>query len=152
MNSPGLSEGAETEEPSKVLRPETASFVEHQAWSLVPRVFQEVVSQSRPFLLEVTSATGSTMTQAVQAVTGRSDAAIRCATSDGHDLSTNEGIRSIIEKLDMLRPLHVWLQPASEAFCNWQNANQKSAEQLEVLGQKRRQVTNTAVPSVIPRL
>ena len=140
MNSPGLSEGAETEEPSKVLRPETASFVEHQAWSLVPRVFQEVVSQSRPFLLEVTSTTGSTMTQAVQAVTGRSGAAIRCATSDGHDLSTNEGIRSIIEKLDMLRPLHVWLHPPSDAFCNWQNANQKSTEQLEALGQKRKQV------------
>ena len=95
--------------------------MEHQAWSLVPQLFQDLVSQCRPYVLEITSLPESKLAQRVQERAGRASAAVRCADWNGHDLSTTEGIKHTLEKLEVLRPSHVWIQPPSQPFCNWQN-------------------------------
>ena len=119
--------------------------MEHQAWSLVPQLFQDLVSQCRPYVLEITSLPESKLAQRVQERAGRASAAVRCADWNGHDLSTTEGIKHTLEKLEVLRPSHVWIQPPSQPFCNWQNTKSGEETQQHKLSKERQKTTKYLV-------
>ncbi|CAE6922027.1 RE2 [Symbiodinium sp. CCMP2592] len=122
--------GPGTEEKGLYLSKESASHLENKAWTLVPQLFQDLVSQSRPILLEVTGSSEGQLAQTVQDEVGQAHAAIRCGDWNGHDLSTDAGVRSLLEKIATLQPLHVWINPPSAAFSPYQNANQRKGWKL----------------------
>ena len=86
-------DGPGTENTGLYLSKEAASHLENKAWTLVPQIFQDLVSQSRPILLEVAGSPESQLSQRVQEEAGQANAAIQYGDWNGHDLSTDAGVR-----------------------------------------------------------
>ena len=133
------------EEPSAYLSKESAAQIEQQAWTLVPQLFQDVVTQTRPYLFEIASSPESQLASQVQEKAGRTSAALRGAAWNGHDLSTDEGIRNVLEKLQQLCPLHVWIQPPAQVFSPWYNAQRPEEHRKEHNEQQKQQVVRYMV-------
>jgi len=53
-------------------------------------------------------------------------------------LTTNSGLKAVFDKIDVLRPEHVWLSPDCGPYSIMQNVNQRTPEQCEALAEKRR--------------
>ena len=121
-----------------------ARSLEAQAWAVVPSLFQNLVSYNRPYLLECSEQESRVMHQ-VRAQTRQERAASHCATFNGCELATDEGIRLIMQRIDVEQPMHVWLRPVGSPFSPSQNRNQRSEEQSRVLAEKRQHAIRTYV-------
>jgi hypothetical protein len=73
-------------------------------------------------------------------MTGTEKSAMRLSLWNKHDLSTNDGVRSILDKIDVLKPSHVWLSMECGPYSVMQNINQRNPEQKAELERKRREV------------
>ena len=71
-------------------------------------------------------------------VTGNVGAAHRLSIWNGFDLTTNDGLKGILQSIDRLKPERVWLSPECGPYSVMQNINQWSPEQKEKLAEKRR--------------
>ena len=121
------------------LSPNQARALERQAWSVVPELFQSLVGFERPYLMECACEADSILASTVQTVAKREDAASRCALYNGCDLSSDSGVRLVMQRMDVERPQHVWLRPPGSAFSPLQNSNQADKAQIEALKAKRRE-------------
>ena len=116
-----------------------ASQLEEESWNVIPGLFQALVSYGRPVLLEVGCDSDSLLTKTVQEQVGWMGAAQRASIWNGADLGTSQGVRLILDKIQMDKPGTVWLAPPSGAFSPFQKANVQSADQSDELKRKREQ-------------
>ena len=139
-----------TEHVSRDLSQEDAWRLEQQAHSLVPGLMQQLMANDglggeRPVLMEVGCEPDSSLTQAVQRVSGRFQSAVRCALWNSGDLSTNEGLRFVLDRVRMEQPLNVWITLPGTAFSPMQTVNQRTEAQKERLAEQRRQAMKVYV-------
>ena len=116
-----------------------ARSLEQQSWDIVPELFQSLVVQDRPVLLEVACESTSLLSSEVQKRMGSETAAVRASLWNGHDLSTTAGVRLTLNQVRLQRPQHVWLSPPCGPFSPLQNTNQRTESQREALHQKRQE-------------
>ena len=104
-------------------------------------------------LLEVACSTDSVLTNMMHEISGQSGSAQRLSIWNGYDLTTNSGLKSILDKIDSLKPEHVWLSPDCGPYSIMQNVNQRSPEQCEALAEKRRDALKqyTACAVLLPK-
>ena len=82
-------------------------------------------------------------------MTGSEKSAVRLSLWNNHDLSTNDGVRRVLDQIDTLKPAHVWLSMECGPYSVMQNINQRTPEQKEQLEQKRREVLKQYVGGAI---
>ena len=123
----------------KRLGPLQARSLEEQAWSLVPEIFQSLTGHNRLCLLECACEPDSLLSSAVQAQRKSETAAARCSLYNGCDLSTDAGVRLIMNRIDLERPQHVWLSPPCGPFSPLQRTNQRNQAQVQELKAKRQE-------------
>ena len=114
-----------------------ASQLEHQSWELVPSLFQGLVGHGRLVLLEVGREPNSYLTTAVQDLVGHAEAAKRLSVWNGADLSSQEGVKFVLQQIVHKQPGVVWLAPSDTPFSPLQHANRRSDAQKEELQLKR---------------
>ena len=90
--------------------------LEHRANNVIPNMFEELVGQARPELMEVSCEPDSILSETFRTRTGRSDSALRCALWNGHDLAKPEGRKLVLEQIYSLKPKHVWVFPSWPGF------------------------------------
>ena len=100
-----------------------ARRLEEQAWSVVPQVFQGLVAEGRTILMEVCCSPESLLTSTVQHLTGESSSASRCSHWNCGDLSSNQGLKHVLQRLEVENPSHVWLSPPCGPYSPLQNGN-----------------------------
>ncbi|CAE7496334.1 RE1 [Symbiodinium sp. CCMP2592] len=120
------------------LSPGQARALERQAWSVVPDLFQSLVGFQRPCLMECACEADNLLASTVQSVAKREDAVTQCYLNNGCDLSTDEGVRLVLSRIEVEQPQHIWLRPPSGPFSPMQGPNQANKEQAENLKEKRR--------------
>ena len=123
----------------KRLGPLQARSLEEQAWSLVPEIFQSLTGHNRLCLLECACEPDSLLSSAVQARKKSETTAARCSLYNGCDLSTDAGVRLIMNRIDLERPQHVWLSPPCGPFSPLQRTNQRNQAQAQELKAKRQE-------------
>ena len=111
-----------------------ARHLEEQARALVPGYFQELAGYGRPLLLEVACSPTSVWTRVAREHGYESS---RCADWNGCDLSTEAGVRLILEQVELEKPQHIWIAPPCGAFSPLQHINQRTPEQRADLQAKR---------------
>ena len=116
-----------------------ARQMEQLSCSVVPKIFEGLVSHDRRILLEVACEHNSLLTASVQSAAGRTTAASRCLLQDKCDLATPEGVELVVNRIKMERPRHVWISPPSSAYSPYQSLNQKTPEQQQELREQRKQ-------------
>ena len=94
-------------------------------------------------LLEVACSPDSVLSSVMQEITGNPKAAIRLSLWNQHDLGTNEGVRAVLDKIDLHDPEHVWLAPECGPYSVMQNVNQRTEQQKQELAEKRKQALKT---------
>ena len=114
-----------------------ARHLESQAWSIVPRVFEGLVTSGRTILMGVACSEGSLLTKEIQRVCDSPHAATRCSLWSGCDLSSSQGVKLILNRLEVERPSHVWISPPCGPFSPLQNTNSRTETQRAELQQKR---------------
>ena len=114
-----------------------ASAIAHKSQVVVPNIFEELSGVNRVELMEFACEPDSLLASAVQARTGRSDAACRSSLWCGHDLSTPAGLSQVLEQIQVLRPKNVWISPPCGPYSPLQNVNQRSPAQIRELKVKR---------------
>ena len=129
---------------AQALSESKARALETQAWSVVPNLFQNLVSYRRPVLMEC-SEQASRVLQQVRADTKQDESVSHCATFNGCELATDAGVRLIMKRIAAEQPMHVWLRPPGGPFSPSQNRNQRSEEQSKVLREKRQQAIRTYI-------
>ena len=80
--------------------------------------------------------TDSILTTMMHELSGHSGSAHRLSIWNGYDLTTNSGLKAVFDKIDVLRPEHVWLSPDCGPYSIMQNVNQRTPEQCEALAEK----------------
>ena len=105
---------------------------------LLQSKFSDLVSCGHVELLEIACSQDSIISQRMQALTGREDAAMRLSLWNGCDLSKGSGVKRAIQIIDGYRPKHVWISPVCGPYSVMQNINQRTPEQCEDLQEKRR--------------
>ena len=146
----GLSGGEEAvrpqalaEEPSdgspvfKNMSATQASFVEHESWGVVPGLFQSLVVYDRPVVMEVACQPDSLISQHVQQVTGRESASCRYSLWNGADLSTDAGVRLVLERVRTEQPSNIWVAPPCGPYSPLQRTNARTESQIADLQKKR---------------
>ena len=128
-----------SQELSRKLSLGEARSLEQASFNVVPQIFEGLASWNRPVLLEVACSADSVLAATVQSLASNTAAAGRCAPWNKCDLDTSEGVRLIVQRLQMERPRHVWMSPPSKAFSPMQNANRGSEAQREEQKQRRQQ-------------
>ena len=108
-----------------------ARDLEQKSWALAPSIFQGLVAERRPVLMEVACSPESVLTKTVQQLTGDSEAAVRCSKWISCDLETAQGVRPVLQRLELERPTHCWLSPPCEPYSPLQNINARTEEQRE---------------------
>ena len=111
--------------------------LEHRANNVIPNMFEELVGQARPELMEVSCEPDSILSETFRTRTGRSDSALRCALWNGHDLAKPEGRKLVLEQIYSLKPKHVWVSLPGQAFSSLQHINQRTQAQIQDLKAKR---------------
>ena len=114
-----------------------ASALAHKSQLVVPHTFEELTGSSRVEFMEIACEPDSLLTSAVQARTGRSDAACRSSLWRGHDLATTTGLSQVLEQIYALQPKRVWVSPPCGPYSPLQNVNQRSPAQIRELKAKR---------------
>lgn len=105
---------------------------------LIADTVHELRAPESTILLEVACSTDSVLTTMMHELTGQSGSAHRLSIWNGFDLTTNSGLKAVLDKIDVLRREHVWLSPDCGPYSIMQNVNQRSPEQCEALAEKRR--------------
>ena len=126
-----------------------ARSLEAAAWSLVPSVFQDLISSQRTMFLEICCSPDSILTETIQSLTGKPEAASRCSHWNCGDLSTGEGVKHILQRLEIERPVHVWLSPPCGPYSPLQNGNCRTPEQQQALEAKRAEAMRIYVGACI---
>ena len=87
--------------------------------------------------MEIAREPHSILTKTFQDKAGRTEAACRSSLWCGHDLSTREGLRLVLEQINTLRPKRVWVSPPCGPYSPLQNINQRTPSQIQDLKAKR---------------
>ena len=126
-----------------------ARHLEEQAWSIVPKVFEGLVTSGRTILMEIACSEGSLLSKEIQNMYGCSQAATRCSIWNGCDLSNNQGVRLVLDRLELERPSHVWISPPCGPFSPLQNTNSRNEAQRTELQAKREEAMRVYVGACI---
>ena len=135
---------------SRDLSQEEVWHLDHKAQSLVPGLMQQLVANDglggeRPVLMEVACAPDSALTQAVREAAAKPQAAVRCALWNSGDLSTNEGLKFVLDRIQMEQPQNIWINLPGTAFSPMQLVNQRTEAQKERLAEQRREAMKVYV-------
>ena len=122
-----------------------ARHLEERAESVIPSLLQGLIATRRSALLEIACSPESLLTTTVRSLSEDVEAASRCSWWNSGNLSTNEGVRHVLQRVDLESPTHVWISPPSDAFSPLQNLNQRSDSQQEALQEKRKEATSILV-------
>ena len=114
-----------------------ASAIAYKSQLVVPNMFEDLTGSNRLELMEIACEPDSLLASAVQARTGRSDAACRSSLWCGHDLATSAGLSRVLEQIRALKPKRVWVSPPCGPYSPLQNVNQRTPAQVQDLKQKR---------------
>ena len=98
--------------------------------------YQELRDPDRVFLMELACSQDSLLSAEAER---KGLKAIRCSHWNGHDLSSQEGVRRVLEKIRIEKPEHLWIATECTAFSPMQNLNQRSPQQVQALQQKRKE-------------
>ena len=110
---------------------------------MLPEALQSLVSTDRCLLLEVACGPDSVLTNTMRDITGDPKSAERCSLWNGCDLGTGKGVRTVLDKVDLLKPQHVWMSPVCGPYSIMQQANQRTESQRQDLEEKRRAAFET---------
>ena len=88
-------------------------------------------------MMEIACQPNSLLAAKIQELAQDDRAAVRCSQWNACDLGTNDGVRLILQRLDLEKPTHCWIAPPGSAFSPMQNANQRTEEQKQALQVKR---------------
>ena len=116
-----------------------ARNLEEESWSVVPRIFESLVANDRPTLIEVTEDAQSHMTNEVSRLTGQDLSLSRCATWSGCDLRTGSGVKLALARLRLEKPRHLWIAMPCDAFSTCQNLIKRTDAQKQELAKRRRE-------------
>ena len=144
--SQGLSRSGELRE-GRPLSLTKAQQLEREAWDLAPNLFQGLAAQDRVILMEIACGPDSALTAAVQSYMGSSGAAVRAALWNSCDLGSSAGVKLILDRIQVERPLQVWISPPSSPYSPYQNTKQRNEAQKEQLQQKRKAMMKVYVGS-----
>ena len=125
--------------PGLRLKPGEAKRIERLTKHGVSNLVQGFVGKEKVQLLEVACSPDSVLSSVMQEITGNPKAAIRLSLWNQHDLGTNEGVRAVLDKIDLHDPEHVWLAPECGPYSVMQNVNQRTEQQKQELAEKRKQ-------------
>ena len=117
--------------------------------SLLPDTIQSLALHERCVLLENACSQESLLSSTMHTITGSEKSAQRLSIWNHFDLSKNDGVRSILDRIDRERPYHIWLSMECSPYSVMQNINQRSPEQKAQLEQKRREVLKQYVGGAI---
>ena len=127
----------EVESQPKPLEDSVAQHLEREAGALVPSLFQQLLGEGRPHLMEVCCDSNSALSSAIQETVGTEQAATRCSLYNACDLATDPGVRLVLECLEVQRPQVVWMKPPAASYSPLSNMTPPKGEQQEALQQKR---------------
>ena len=129
--------------PVSRLKPGEAKRIERLTKHGVSNLVQGFVGKEKVQLLEVACSPDSVLSSVMQEITGNPKAAMRLSLWNQHDLGTNEGVRAVLDKIDLHDPEHVWLAPECGPYSVIQNVNQRTEQQKQELAEKRKQALNS---------
>ena len=133
----------------KRLNPGMSRHLSQKTESLLPDTIQALATHNRCILLEIACSQESILTRTMQDITGSEKSAQRLSLWNHVDLSTNNGIRSILDRIDQEPPQHVWLSMECGPYSVMQNVNQRTPEQQQALEEKRKTVLKQYVGGAI---
>ena len=87
--------------------------------------------------MEVCCEPDSLLTTEVQRAAGYEAAASRCSLWNSCDLGTKEGLKLVLERVNLEQPVCVWIAPPEGPYSPLQNLQSRSPQQQETLNQKR---------------
>ena len=123
----------------KDLNATQASLVEFESWRVVPGLFQSLVSFDRPVVMEVACQPDSLIGQHVKQETGRESSSCRYSLWNGADLSTDAGVRLVLERVRSERPANIWIATPCGPYSPLQRTNARTEAQTAELQKKRQQ-------------
>ena len=126
-----------------------AARLEGESPTLIPGLFQALVSHGRPVLMEVVCAPDSLLSMAVQERTGVESSATRASIWNGCDLCHGRGVKLVLDRLKVERPENVWISTPCGPFSPMQNVNQRTETQRQELQEKRRYAQKIDVGAAI---
>ena len=124
-------------------------FLGSASEGMLTDTLQGLALQDRVSLLEIACSQDSIISKTMHDMTGSEKSAVRLSLWNNHDLSTNDGVRRVLDQIDTLKPAHVWLSMECGPYSVMQNINQRTPEQKEQLEQKRREVLKQYVGGAI---
>ena len=123
--------------------------VETSVDHMLPEALQSLVIGQRSMLLEVACSPNSVLTTTMQELTKNPNGAHRCSLWNGCDLGTGKGVKTVLDTIDMVQLLFVWLSPVCGPYSIMQNINQRSEAQRAELSEKRREALKQYVGCAI---
>ena len=137
--------------PSEVKKvtPGVSRSLKQDTERMATEAFQSLVLQDRVVLLEVACSQDSILTKTMQTMTGQEKSARRLSIWNHFDLSTNNGVRSILDIIDVEKPNHVWISTECGPYSIMQNVNQRNPDQCAALESKRKEVLKQYVRGMI---
>ena len=119
---------------------------------MLPEALRSLVSTDRCLLLEIARSPDSVLTTTMRELTGNPKSADRFSPWNGCDLGTGKGVRTVLDRIDLLNPQHAWLSPVCGPYSIMQLANQRSERQrLELEGNQREALKQYAGCAIIYR-
>ena len=133
-------ESSDLEGCRRTLSESAARHLELQSQRVAPEIFQGLVQEKRTILLEVACSPNSRLSAAVQELAGYPEAAVRCSHWNNFDLGTHDGVKLLLQKIDQLNPMHVWISTDCGPYSPIQNLNMRTEDQRAQLDEKRKEV------------
>lgn len=127
---------------------EARSF-DWQASRVIPESFEALVQFRKPILYEIACSPDSVLSAKMIQLTKREDVARRFSFWNGYDVSSSQGVRSIIASIDKDHPEHVWLSLECGPFSKMQQVNQRNEKQTQELKLKRENCMRSYVGGLI---
>ena len=125
---------------AKTLPKGMSRFLRDRSEKLVPETLQSLVLHDRVHLLEIACSQESLLTKTMRDLTGQEKSAQRMSIWNHYDLGTNDGVKAILNKIELENPSHVWLSMECGPYSIMQQINQRTPEQKAKLEEKRREV------------
>ena len=91
--------------------------------SMLPDTIQSLALHERCVLLEIACSQESLLSSTMHTITGSEKSAQRLSIWNHFDLSKNDGVRSILDRIDRERPYHTWLSMECSPYSVMQNIN-----------------------------
>lgn len=115
----------------------TAKSLEWRSERLLPASVEILARLKHPVLYEIACGPHSLITEKMRELAGSEAAAKRFAFWNGYDLSSTVGVRAVLAEITKNNPQAVWLSLECGPFSKMQNVNQRNAQQVADLQQKR---------------